>query len=50
MSKKTLKDISPDYATQAISDSSSREEKTKIPLPSRQAVTEAKEWVDANEK
>ena len=50
MTRKNLKNIYPDYATQAISDSSGLEEKTNLPLPSPQAVTEAKEWVDANEK
>ncbi|MCL2677426.1 MAG: DUF3787 domain-containing protein [Clostridiales bacterium] len=50
MAKKNLKNVSPDYATQAISDSSGREKNTGLPLPSRQAITEAKEWVDGNEK
>ena len=50
MAKKNLKNISPDYATQAVSDSSGLQPQTNISILSPQAVVEAKEWVDANEK
>ena len=38
------------YETQAISDTSSRQPKTGVAIPSDACVKENKDWVDFNEK
>ncbi len=43
-------DIKGTFETQAISDTSSRQPKTGIAIPSDFCVAENKDWVDFNEK
>lgn len=47
MSKEKL---TPEYETLALANSKTKDKKTKMSMPSREAVKEAKDWVDSNQK
>lgn len=42
--------IIPEFTTLAALDDSNKLYKSNVSMPSAQAVTDAKDWVDANEK
>jgi len=44
------KSITPQYETLALADSKRKTKKTNMSMPSPEAVEEAKDWVDDNQK
>jgi len=47
---KSKKDITPQYETLALADSKRKDRKTNMSMPSVEAVKQAKDWVDENQK
>ena len=50
MKNKNNKSVNPVFETYAILDHSHRDKTTNVCIPSEQAVSDAKDWVDLNEK
>ena len=47
---KKNKNLTPEFETLAITDSTDKVPVTNVVIPSEQAIEDAKDWVDSNQK